>query len=398
MIEKQVETIRHCDHCPVCEKEISVASGGWTSKKTAQPVDKQSLIEGLRRSTAEGQQEVKRLEVQIAASERLVAKLGKLRSSYEAIQHVTREIILIKGELPSLREQVSLFQKTVEEERGHLRASRARVEALRRCTRDVVEYDSSLRELADLERKLASFDTSKWPAEDGGTGGGGGGSLTGSGGAGTPNSCAGGTPEHHPATSNSSPAPPKPPSAEQLNHHLQQLQHHLEQTTARLGELQKESLRFTKDKMLLQTLLQAVERSKSELEVQDQMAGMKRRNEIVAEVNEAKGKIVALEGRAATEFDPKIDRLEGQLRALAGELSSTEKDNHHAVFAIQEASKKLKTIFNEIDRYSYDLAQSQAITSPEQVEKLNREMEQFEETKKMFSQQLTEATQGRWRW
>lgn len=366
MIESHVETIRHSDHCPVCEKEISASSGGWTSKKTAQMVDKQSLIEGLRKSTAEGQQEVKRLEVQIQASERLCAKLGKLRSSYEAIQHVTREILLIKGELPSLRNEVSVYQKTVEEERNHLRACRARVEALRRCTRDVVEYDSSLRELADIDRKLANFDTSKWSSDlvDGIN------SITG---------------EQQISS---------PPSAETLNQHLSIMQHNLDQTSINLAELQKESVRFSREKMLLQTLLQAVERSKAELEVQDQMAGLKRRNEIVAEMNEAKGKIVALEGRAAAEFDPQIDRLEGQLRALAGELASAEKDNHHAVFAIQDASKKLKHIFSEIDRFSFELAQSQKITCPEQVEKLQKEMEQFEETKRMFSQQLNEATQG----
>lgn len=369
MIESHVETIRQSDHCPVCEKEISASSGGWTSKKTSQPVDKQSLIEGLKRTTAEGLQEVKRLEVQIQASERLCAKLGKLRSSYEAIQHVTREILLIKGELPSLREQVSAFQKTVEEERNHLRSCRARVENLRRCTRDVVEYDSSLRELADIERKLSGFDTSKWSSDclqDG----------------------------MQPSNLLDQQGAPSPPSADQLNNHLGLLQHNLDQTTANLAELQKESLRFSREKMLLQTLLQAVERSKAELEVQDQMAGLKRRNEIVAEMNEAKGKIVALEGRAAAEFDPQIDRLEGQLRALAGELASAEKDNHHAVFAIQDASKKLKHIFAEIDRFSYELAQSQKITCPEQVEKLQKEMEQFEETKRMFSQQLTEASQG----
>lgn len=159
VIDGHVETIMQCDMCPVCEKDLS---SEWTSKKTAQNVDKQSLIENLKKSTVDSIEEVKQLGAQIQSSEQLCAKLRKLRSSYEAIQNITNDILSIKGAMPSYREQVSTLENTFEEEQSKLNASKEKVEALRGLIRDVSNYESVQRELADVERKMAHLNPTKW--------------------------------------------------------------------------------------------------------------------------------------------------------------------------------------------------------------------------------------------
>lgn len=145
--------------CPVCEKDLS---SEWTSKKTAGNLDKQSLIENLKKSTVNSIEEVKQLGAQIQSSEQMCAKLRKLRSNYDAIQNITNEILSIKSVMPSYREQVSALEKTIEEERSNLNASKEKVESLRGHDCEVSNYANERKSLAVMDRKLGYFKPKDW--------------------------------------------------------------------------------------------------------------------------------------------------------------------------------------------------------------------------------------------
>lgn len=117
VVNSQVETLSKCDMCPVCENDLSSV---WTSKKTAQSVDKQSLVESLKKSTLACTEEVKRLDEKIQAAEQMCAKLRKLRTNYDAIQGITSHILAIKSEMPSLKERVDPLEKELEAARANL--------------------------------------------------------------------------------------------------------------------------------------------------------------------------------------------------------------------------------------------------------------------------------------
>lgn len=132
VVASQVETLTKSDMCPVCENDLSSV---WTSKKTAQSVDKQTLVESLKKSTLECSEEVKRIDVKIQEAEQLCVKLRKLRSNYDAIQGITTHILSIKGEMPSLREQLSAQEKELEVAQASLNNLQSICDAIRERTR-----------------------------------------------------------------------------------------------------------------------------------------------------------------------------------------------------------------------------------------------------------------------